>query len=162
MGGMQGLLNEARAYKRMAFAEATKKAYKSHLVSYLTFCKEFKRNPVPATQDTITGYIVHLARRLKPSSIPGYINIIRLLHVQAGLDNPLVDNWEVKMLKKGISRLKGLPPKQKLPVTLEILGKIYRCLDLRSPRDIAFWVATLVGFFVSSGSRRFCWQKRTC
>jgi hypothetical protein len=147
MGGIHGLLNEAREYKRSAFADATKKVYQSHLNSYLIFCREFKRNPVPASQDTIIGYIVHLARRLKPSSIPGYINIIRLLYVDAGLKNPLADNWEVKLLKKGICRLKGSPPKQKLPVTLCILEKIYGVLNLKSPRDLAFWATTLVGFF---------------
>ncbi len=91
-------------------------------------------------------YCVFLARSLKPSSLPGYLNVVRLMHAEVGLENPL-DNWGYKLLFKGIKRLKGEPPKQKLPITLQILLEIHSKLDLSSSFLKAFWCACVVAFF---------------
>jgi hypothetical protein len=144
---MDELMNELRQYKRAAYAEATKTAYKSHLKSYMTFCRHFSRTPIPASRQTVVAYATYLARRLVPSSIPVYLNIIRILHLEAGFANPLADNWELGLVKKGISRLHGRPPQQKLPITIEMLRAIASFLFIRSPADQAFMAATLIGFF---------------
>jgi hypothetical protein len=53
------------------------------------------------------------------------------------------------MIKRGISRMKGVPPKQKFPITLVILREIFPFLDhFSSSFDISFWAACLVAFFV--------------
>jgi hypothetical protein len=93
------------------------------------------------------AYVSHLAQKLSPTSIPGYLNVVRLLHVEAGLPNPLCENWEITLLKRGINRLKGKPPQQKLPITIEFLRKIRLLLDMKMPFDVAFWAALLVGFY---------------
>ena len=80
-------------------------------------------------QSTLCAYVAYLARSLKPSSLPGYLNIIHLLHVERGLPNPLQNNWEIGMIKRGISRQLGAPPVQKLPLTVEILIKLHSMLD---------------------------------
>ena len=67
--------------------------------------------------------------------------------MEAGLSNPLEQNWELLLLKRGVNRQKGKPPVQKLPLTLDILRKIFHLLDTRLPADAAFWVALLVGFY---------------
>ena len=101
------------------FADSTKASYKSHANAYLRYCAYFGRTPVPANQDTLVGYVVFLARSLNPRSIPCYMNIIRILHVSAGLKNPLADNWEIQMLKRAIMRKQGIPLVQKEPITLQ-------------------------------------------
>jgi hypothetical protein len=140
-------LRDARNYKKSAYAEGTKKTYRSQLKSYFKFCVEFACCPIPVEQPTLLAYVAHLAGRISPSSIPGYLNVVRLLHMEAGLDNPLDQNWELLLLKRGIKRQKGKPPVQKLPLTLEIMRKIYPLLNPRLPSDAAFWVALLVGFY---------------
>ena len=87
-----------------------------------------------------------LARSLSYSSIPGYINIIRILHLEAGLDNPL-DNYRVRSLLKGVHRAIGVPPKQKLPITPDILLRLHSKLDFSVAFNIALWAAMLVAFF---------------
>jgi hypothetical protein len=146
-GKFDQLLSKARVYKWSAYADTTKKTYKSQLASFFKFCLEHNRVPIPVEQTTLVAYVVHLANRLLPSSIPGYLNVIRLLHVEAGLKNPLSENIELTLMKKGINRLKGQPPVQKLPITPSILRDIYGLLDLKKPGDAAFWLALLVGFF---------------
>jgi hypothetical protein len=135
---------EAATFKRNALAKNTKVTYKCQLNAYFRFCIYFDRVPMPACQATLCAY---LARSLNPSSIPGYVNIVRILHVQAGYPNPLQDNWELKMIRRGIARKFGRPPVQKLPVTLEILRSLFSVLDFKQPGEISFWCACLVAFF---------------
>ena len=104
------LLHEAKAYKRATFAESTKSTYRSQLNCYLRFCVFYGFQPVPVDQITLIAYVAFLARSLKPTTINGYLNIVRLLHVDLNLRNPLENNFELQSIKRGIARLKGCPP----------------------------------------------------
>jgi hypothetical protein len=73
---------DVKSYRQSMFAESTKATYKSHLRSFLRFCLYIGYEPLPCTVETICRYIAFLARSLSYSSIPGYLNIIRLLHVE--------------------------------------------------------------------------------
>ena len=103
-------MSEVRRFKKSAFALSTQKMYKSQLSSYLQFCLEFKCSPLPASQSTLLCYTAFLARRLLPTSIPNYLNVVRLLHLESGYKNPLEGNFELTLLKKGINRQLGVPP----------------------------------------------------
>jgi hypothetical protein len=146
-GKLLQLKLEARTFKSSAFALATQKTYKSQLRSYLNFCLEYDCTPVPASQDTLVCYMTCLARRLLPASIPNYMNVIRLLHLESGYKNPLIDNFELSLIRRGINRQKGVPPKQKQPMSIEIMFKMFRFLDLSKSADLAFWAACCIGFF---------------
>jgi hypothetical protein len=138
---------EATSYKRLAFAAATKTTYRCQLNAYLRFCIYYERVPCPADKTTLKAYIAFLARSLKSSSIPCYLNIVRIVHVSAGFTNPFLENWDVSMVRRGVMRVKGQPPVQKMPMTLPILRLISGFLDFSLPGDIAFWAACLVCFF---------------
>jgi hypothetical protein len=141
------LVQEARAYKRSAYAESTKSTYRSQMKAYLEFCIRYSCVPVPASQSTLVGYLAYLAKKLSAASIPGYMNVVRLLHMEAGLVNPLAGNWELDLIKRGIRRQLGKPPKQKLPITLDLLRVMYGSLNLSDPQEVSFWAAMLIGFF---------------
>ena len=95
LGDQLGQLRaEANAFRGSAFASTTKKTYRSQLKSFITFCENYGVSAVPASQETLVAYMAFLARSLSPNSIPGYMNIIRLLHLDSGFVNPLLDNWE--------------------------------------------------------------------
>ena len=76
-----------------------------------------------------------------------YLNAVRLVHLEAGLQNPLEKNSYVSSILKDVRRLKGNASLQKLPITLDILKHVFLVLDLHSSFDRAFWAACLVGFF---------------
>jgi hypothetical protein len=139
-------LAQASAYQGAAFANSTVKTYRSQTTAYLKFCTHYGLQAMPASQDTLCAYISFLSRSLSPSSIKGYLNAVRLLHIESGLDNLLAQNWEVSMIQKGISRLMGSPPKQKLPMTIPMLLALFGTL-VDSPLDKAFWSACLIAFF---------------
>jgi hypothetical protein len=145
--GLEVLSREARAFKSQAFADSTKRSYRTHLFTYLRFCFYYELCPVPVKQETLNCYIAHLARTHAPTSISVYLNIVRILHVELGFDNPLLFNYELNMIRCGVLRVKGVPPKQKAPMTVQILLRLDANLDLSLTSERAFWCALLVGFF---------------
>lgn len=134
-------------YRANSFAASTAKTYAAHLASYLAFCDKLAIKPVPLSQGDLGRYIAYLSRRLCFSSVRQYLNVIRLLHLDSGLRNPLENNWYVNSILKGVRRIKGDSPSQKLPVTLDILKLLFLRLNLRNSFDRCFWAACLVGFF---------------
>ena len=103
--------------------------------------------PVPISQQDMACYVGCLAQRLQYSSLKQYLNIVRILHEEAGLPNPVSQSWFLSSLLRGVKRCKGDPCKPKLPITGNILCGIFRNLDLSKPGDIVFWAACLVAFF---------------
>jgi hypothetical protein len=138
---------EASRFKNLVFSEATKTTYRCELNAYLRFCIYFERVPCPADQTTLKCYIAFLSRSLKPSSLPGYLNVVHILHVNSGFKNPLENNFEVGLIKRGVSRALGSPPVQKRPITLDLLRLILHSLDMSHAADVAFWAACLTCFF---------------
>jgi hypothetical protein len=96
---------------------------------------------VPASQETLICYVAHLARSMLPSSVNVYLNIIRILHEEAGFENPLASNYELGMVKRGLLRARGVPPKQKASMTLEILIAMHKTMNFALNSEKAFWCA---------------------
>lgn len=114
---------------------------------YVTFCNKYGYASVPATEETLCRYVAELAKKLTPQSIKQYLNVIRIVHLECGLENPLLDNWVLRTLLRGIKRVKGIQVKRKLPITIEILLSMYGVLNLQNSRLLTFWAACLVSFF---------------
>lgn len=56
-------------YRNGTFAISTSRTYRTHLKSYLDFCKILNISPVHISEQNIARYIAHLADRLSFSSI---------------------------------------------------------------------------------------------
>ena len=138
---------EVAHYQGAAFATSTKKSYAAHRKSYLQFCANAGYNPVPASATVIARYIAFLARRLKYSSIRQYLNIIRILHVEQGLPNPLSNSYQVSITLRGVRRSLGDKATQKLPITPELLLVINKTLNSKDPQHTLFWGAALAAFY---------------
>lgn len=138
---------EVAFYRSHTFAPSTSRTYSAQKLAYLEFCNAINIQPIPLSQHDLGRYIAYLSRRLCFSSIRQYLNVVRILHVEAGLGNPLEKNWYVTSILKGVRRIKGDSSNQKLPITLEILAKMFAKLDLTCSFDRTFWTACLVAFF---------------
>ena len=124
--------------------------HKSQLRAYLRFCLFFGYTPAPCRAMHILLYIVLLARTLSTSSIPNYLNVVRLLHLQLAYPNPLEEplfKQQKTLLMRGIKRLNGDFVSQKLPITPEVPYKMQCHLNFASSLDATFWAACLVAFF---------------
>ena len=91
-------------------------------------------------------YAAFLARRLKPSSVKQYLNIIRRLHLECNLDNPCADSWYLKTTIKGIEKVKGTEVIRKLPMTPELLLQIKEKLTFSKTTDCVLCAACMVMF----------------
>lgn len=98
---------EVLNYRANSFAASTFKTYSAQCSAFLQFCNELKISPVPLSQENLGRYIAFLSRRLCFNSVKQYLNIVRLMHLEAGLQNPLEKNWYVTSILKGVRRVKG-------------------------------------------------------
>ena len=103
--------------------------------------------PFPASVPVLCRYVAYLTDRLKAVSIPKYLSILKVVHLEMGLPDPLAHNWTLQSLLKGVKRDMGVAPQQKLAITPEILLKLYSVLKLSCPLDMVFWAACVVAFF---------------
>ena len=134
-------------YRNSTYAVNTRKAYRTHRNAYLRFCTILSTDPVPASTPHLCMYAAYLARFLVPSSVCIYLNFVGILHKEYGLNNPLLDNWTLSTVLRGIKREKGVPPVPKLPITHDILSFIHSQLNLRDSKQASFWAICLVSFF---------------
>lgn len=134
-------------FRAQVFAETTKRTYASHLKSYLTFCKLANLQPIPISTQNLGCYAAFLSARLSYSSVRQYLNVVRLLHVEANAPDPFNDQWFLSSLFKGMRRTMGDSCKPKLPITVPVMRKIFHVLDFSMHRDVVFWAACLVAFF---------------
>ena len=114
--------------------------------SYLQFCSQIGIPLVPISPQNLARYIAHLSGRLKFRSIQNYLNIVRLLHKEAGVPSPL-DSHFIQGTLRGAKRVLGDLQSPKLPVTPVILKGIFSKLDFCHSLDVTFWAACLVAFF---------------
>ena len=119
----------------------------THLNSYLQFCELMDIVPAPASEKTVVQYSAYLPRRLKPSSVKQYLNIIRILHLECGEPHPYQDSWRANSTLKGIEKCKGCAPERKTPTSPEVLLITHRGLHMSCVNACVFWAACLVLFF---------------
>jgi len=77
-------------------------------------------------QQDLARYIVHLIDTLSASSVPLYLNVVRLLHLENNCPNP-IQTFYITALLQGIRRELATPPSQSLPITPSILYLCPRC-----------------------------------
>jgi len=78
------------------------------------------------------------------SSIRQYMNIIRIMHAEWGLPNPLEDNYRLTITLRGIRRERGDSTLRKAPITPDMLHAILRALNTQNR---AAWAAALAMFY---------------
>lgn len=132
-----------------AFAESTYKNKKTQLESYFMFCIYFELMPVPATVHVLTLYAQFLSRSFKSvDSIKNYLSSVRYLHLLLDLEYPQFEAFHLRLVLRGLCRIKAHCLKQALPITPHILLQIYKKLDMNSAYDATIWCLFLHAFFL--------------
>ena len=73
------------------------------------------------SQENACRYIAFLSHKLAYTSIKQYINVVRIMHLQAGPANHFQGSWHIEMLLKGTEKVLGAAHRRKLTVTPAIL-----------------------------------------
>ena len=90
-----------------------------------------------------------LSRSFKSvASIKNYISGVRTLHLLMQYPFPYLNEFSVKLLFKGLSRINPHLPKQAAPITLDILKEVRGFLNLKDCNDASYWCLFLFAFFL--------------
>ena len=83
-------------------------------------------------------------------SIKNYVSGIRTLHLIVGKPFPDLKEFCIHLIYRGIARQKRLKhiPKRALPITIDILLKIYNHIDLSDVKQATIWCLFLFPFFL--------------
>jgi len=138
---------EVAILRSQTLATSTANTYASQLRQYFKFCEQTQTEPVPASRLHVARYIAFLARRLRYSSIIQYLNVIRILHLEAGCANPLQNDYFLKTVLKGARRQLGDNVSRKLPMSPQLLLRLRKILDVTKGEDKVFWAVCCIGLF---------------
>ena len=92
-------------------------------------------------------FTANLSQKIKASSNKVYLSGVRSLHIEQGYNNPLENCFRLERVQRGIKRCQGTGTRQRLPITISILRKLYQILNFNDYADALFWAACLTGFF---------------
>jgi len=138
---------EVEQLRSLTFSESTKKCYATHLRTYNRFCNLIGCSPTPLSQVNLCRFIAFLGRTRKYNTVTQYLNIVRILHLEKGLENPLTGNFTSACVLKGLKRKVGDSKRRKKPITPTLLLQIKGKLDFSNIFDVCFWAACLTCFF---------------
>ena len=95
------LNREISIIRQLTFAGSTRRTYSCQLLLYLQFCSNLSISPVPISQHNLGRYVAFISSKLSFSSVSQYLNTVRLLHLDGGYANPLLDKWYISSILKG-------------------------------------------------------------
>jgi integrase len=119
----------------------------TYQLQFVDFCKVAGACPLPASADTVMGFMRHLLdRKLSRSTInKTAVSAISALHREFDIPSPTL-NARVKLLKRGVTR-HTRPPKAKTPVTLAMLLEMAKKVDLTSFLEVRDMTMFLLMFY---------------
>ena len=139
----QQLGHEVTNFWHQTYALTTKSTYMSQVHSHLFFCGYYGYQPLSAAALTLNRYATFPVRALSASSIPSYLNVACILHLEHGLTDPTKNNFQLATTLQGIKPAKGLTTVfQKKPITPQILLAFKSHLNLDNPLQTTFSTET--------------------
>ncbi len=139
----------ARDFARESLSPATRLAYRSDIRAFEAWCRERGVLAIPAAPEVVASFLAHEAQRgLAVSSISRRAAAIRLFHRAAGHATP-TESELVRSTLRGIRRTLGVAPRQKKPLTGELLISLLEHVpdSLCGKRDRALLLLGFAGAF---------------
>ena len=135
-----------------ALAKSTQRTYSSGQKQFFNFCEKHSLlnpngSPLPADELSILRFIGHLSKSCIASTIRVYLSAVRSLHIQEGFQDPLTGCLRIRLVLKGLRRIKSSSREPKMPITPLILHFIRGHLDLRKFEDSMLWAACCSAFY---------------
>lgn len=138
-------IDRAREFAEASKAPATRRAYRSDLADFATFCRRHGTTDLPASPQTVALYASELASRAKLATIRRRMVAISQAHRERGLESPTTHEM-VRRIVRGIARTIGASQAKKDALTLDGLRRALLTIrgdGLKAKRDRAI---LLLGF----------------
>ena len=141
----------AQTYLNLGLSTSTRKAYKTGVHKYITFCTETQHRPVPVCEDKLLLFATYLAQQyLSYPTIQVYLSAVRHSQIITGRSLPSVTPRSSYVLK-GIRRSSALTytPRERLPITFPIMAHLHAVLlkNTDNYRDVMIWAACCLAYF---------------
>ena len=141
-------------YLQLSLAKSTIRSYASSFRRYSSFCTLSGVQQFPTSESILCQFVAYLGQQqLKHQTIKCYLSSIRYFQIMQSYPDPFVkDMPRLQYVLRGIKydeARKNQQSRQRLPVTMYILQKVYQVL-LHNPTDfdnIMLWSAFLLCFF---------------
>ena len=138
--------SDAQDIMKDGIRDSTKQTYKSAQRDYIKFCQLYNLVSLPTCEKTLMMYVTYLYQRnIRYNTIKVYLFAIRHMHVINGYDNPLTDNPRLQLSIKAL-QYKCNKSTEKLPMTYDILERIYRYINSNHDKQLV-WSAMTLGFY---------------
>lgn len=105
---------------------------------------------LPTTENILIYFAVFLAKTVNTDTIKVYLAAVRHMHLVNGYDLPIAKFQRLHYILRGIKRVKGIPTRTRLPITLDHLKLFHRILHSRalpSHDETMIWAAISIAFF---------------
>ena len=142
------LRTEVASHLRSSYVPGTWKNYKSRWHTHALFCSFYQFKLVPIRMDKLCSFIVFMFRSTKCfGTILGYVSALKVLQQLHGFSIAPFSNFTFTLLLKSLKRNSPQIPQSKLPITPEILLKIYSLINIKNAHHIVYWTSFLLGFY---------------
>ena len=128
------------------FAEGTKRNHKSNITQFMYFCLKFDKPVCPTSRDTLMAFARLASLTVSYGTLKNIFSSIKFLHKANNQTYP-EDDWQLESTLKALKRELSGAPLQTLPITPDILLKMYVFVDTNQPKDLATWSSFLTSFY---------------
>jgi site-specific recombinase XerD len=141
-------LKHAQSYSAYSYADNTRHAYAADWRLFTQWCQSHQRRFLPATPETILGYIGALATLITPATIDRCLGGIAFYHRHARQTDP-TDDPEVAVVMRGLRRKRGTAAAGKAALSLALLHQLVAACpaSYRGTQERAIMVLGFAGAF---------------
>jgi hypothetical protein len=105
-------------------------------------------DPFEADEAVFWYYCCYQYKKLSYSSMKGYLAAIRAVYLDSGYENPFKGMHRLERLLTGYKKTKQPKRRKKrLPVTVELLGRMKTQFDFSKKSDVVLWAILVVGVY---------------
>ena len=135
-----------RKTQSFRYAKNSAANVKSAIRQYLYFTNHFGLKQLPASVDTLVCFLEFMARTSGYGHLKHLYSSVKFLHEALNHSFP-EDNFQLDTTMQGLKRRLANVPFQVLPLSPQVLRKMFRHVNLHSPIDRALWASYLVAFY---------------
>ena len=129
-----------------AWASNTLSTRNSQWKKSILFCSSNGLTPMPADHQTVSRFLVWLARDSKYSTVNNYLSAICVLHKFYGHECDFRSSFLIKLVMQGIKRQLGCTVVQKLPFSLAQLRQMFGVFDHGHVLSRILWAVMIFCF----------------
>ena len=143
---LQDLRIQNRVTQSFKYTKESAANVLSGVRQYLYFTLHYSIATFPTSVDTMVCFLEFMAKTSGHPHLKHLLSSVKFVHEAMDLSFP-VNSFQLDLTMQGLKRRLARVPFQVLPMTPEILRKMYHHLDMSKVKDRALWCSYLMSFY---------------